>query len=59
MKKQYFKPEIDFVEAEMNQPMLAESIEAVISDMTQGNEDALSPELLGIDDDVLNDAFGM
>jgi len=59
MKKQYFKPEIDLLGAEMDQPMLTGSIEATISDLVQGNEDALSPEQFGIDDDALNSAFGM
>ena len=43
MKKEYFAPEMEIVNIK-NQQLLAGSVDAPVSDDTQDNGDALSPE---------------
>ena len=44
MKKEYFAPEMEIVNIK-NQQLLAGSVDAPLDDTTQGNGDALAPEV--------------
>ena len=45
MKKTYFAPEMEIVDINTNQQLLAGSTNAPVSDETQDNGDALAPEV--------------
>lgn len=45
MKKIYFAPEMEIVDINTNQQLLAGSTNAPVSDETQDNGDALAPEV--------------
>ena len=45
MKKEYFAPEMEIVDINTNQQLLAGSTNAPVSDEKQDNGDALAPEV--------------
>ncbi len=48
MEKKYMKPSIEVESIDIEQELMVGSIEAVISNETQSNEDALLRDIIGV-----------